>query len=240
MTWQTAARTHPGMRREHNEDAMLVRAEDGFWLVADGMGGHEAGDVASSMVIEAVGKVARNGSLSSFVDSVEDAVVDLNRQFRAHAEKHFGGRTMGCTVVMMAAEGSLGVCLWAGDSRLYRLRNGELLQVSRDHSPVEEMVDAGILTAEEAALQPDSSVITRAVGGQTELYLDVALVDLEPGDTFLLCSDGLYREVEVNEIAEQMANPEVQDVVDRLLDMALDRGARDNVTIIVVRPEVPA
>ncbi len=237
--WQTAADTHEGKRRKHNEDAYMVRPSDGLWVVADGMGGHEAGDVASEMVTKALEALEANGRLSSFVDQVDDTLVAVNQQLRETSEREHGGRTMGCTVVTFVARGPLGVCLWAGDSRLYRLRHGELQQISRDHSPLEELIEKGVLTEEEAEGHPDSNVITRAVGGQPDLVLDVSLVDIEVGDTYLLCSDGLYREVQASEIAEHMAADNVEDVVANLLQLALDRGARDNVAIVVSRA-VPA
>ena len=144
---------------------------------------------------------------------------------------------MGCTVVVMLARGELGICLWAGDSRLYRLRDGVMTQVSRDHSPLEELIEQGVLTEEEAETHPDSSVITRAVGGQAQLFMDIALIDIKAGDTFLLCSDGLYREIKVAEIRDFLvdADDDVQSSVDKMMACALERGARDNVSIIVSR-----
>ncbi len=234
-TWVTAADTHEGKRRKHNEDAFMARPEDGLWAVADGMGGHEAGDVASDMITKALEAIDPNTTLSGFVDQVDDTLVAVNQQLRDRSAQEFGGRTMGATVVTFVARGPLGVCLWAGDSRLYRLRGDELKQISRDHSPLEELIEKGVLSEEEAAAHPDSNVITRAVGGQAELVLDVSLVDIEPGDTYLLCSDGLYREVEPEEIGQHMADDDVDAIVSKLIDLALERGARDNVAIVVCR-----
>ncbi|MEJ2130234.1 MAG: protein phosphatase 2C domain-containing protein [Gammaproteobacteria bacterium] len=235
LHWTTAAETHPGVRRRVNEDAILVRPEVGLWAVADGMGGHEAGDVASRMVTEALGSLERNQSLSRFVDDVDDTLIAINRRLRAHASEQFDGRPMGCTIVALIAGGRVGVCLWAGDSRLYRLRHGELRQITRDHSPLEEAVERGLMTAEEAAERPESSVITHAVGGMEELHLDIVVFEVEPDDTYLLCSDGLYRELDNKEILARLADESVERSVDGLLDCALERGARDNVSIIVSR-----
>jgi len=230
----SAGLTDTGKRRAHNEDAILERPEARLWVVADGMGGHAAGDVASRMLTEALGELDVDGSFPEFVDRVDDALIQINRDIRRHADENFGGKTMGCTVVVMLSAGNVGVCMWAGDSRLYRLRDAVLTQVSRDHDPLEELVERGVLTPDEADDHPDSSVITRAVGGQPELCLDCILFDIKPGDVYLLCSDGLYREVERDEIRDILCNDgSVQDRSQALLDLALERGARDNVSIIV-------
>ena len=235
MNWTTAAQTHTGMRRKINEDSILARPDDGLWVVADGMGGHEAGDVASQMVTSAFSALTCEGALASFVDQIEDLLLDINRQLREHASAHFGGRTMGCTVVSMLSRGNAGVALWAGDSRLYRLRGDEFVQITRDHSPLEELLEQGAITDEEAARHPDANVITRAIGGQAELFIDIILFDVADGDIFLLCSDGLYREVEPAEMHDQLASTDVHTAVAALLELSLARGARDNVSVIASR-----
>ncbi len=234
LEWDSAALTHEGKRRPHNEDAVLNRPEAGLWVVADGMGGHAAGDVASRMVMEALADVSAKSDFAAFVDAVDDQLIGINRSIRRHSEEHFNGKTMGCTVVTMLAQANVGVCMWAGDSRLYRVREGAITQISRDHDPFEELVERGVLTPEEADEHPDSSVITRAVGGQPELHLDCILFDLAPDDIYLLCSDGLYREVERHELCDLLtAEGSVAALAQALMDTALDRGARDNVSIIV-------
>ena len=217
MNWTTAAESHTGMRRKINEDAILSRPDDGLWVVADGMGGHEAGDVASQMVTNALGTLRCEPGLATFVDQIEDLLLDINLRLRQHSEENFGGRTMGCTVVSMLSRGNAGVALWAGDSRLYRLRGDEFVQITRDHSPLEELLEQGAMTAEEAARHPDANVITRAIGGQAELFIDIVLFDVHDGDIFLLCSDGLYREVEPQEMHEHLAKSEVDAAVTGLL-----------------------
>ena len=237
MNWTTAAESHTGMRRKINEDSILTRPGDGLWVVADGMGGHEAGDVASQMVTNTLSELRCEVGLAGFVDQIEDLLLDINLQLRRHSEEHFGGRTMGCTVVSMLSRGNAGVALWAGDSRLYRLREGEYTQVTRDHSPLEELLEQGAMTEEEAARHPDANVITRAVGGQAELFIDIVLFDVLEGDIFLLCSDGLYREVDPAEMHDQLAKSDIQTAVTALLELSLARGARDNVSLIVARAE---
>ncbi len=235
MNWHTAAESHPGMRRKINEDIVLIRPEDGLWVVADGMGGHEAGDVASRMVSQALAALDFPDELSAFVDGVEDTLLGINALIREHSATHFGGRTMGCTVVSLLVRGRVGIALWAGDSRLYRLREAEFLQITRDHSPLEELIEQGVMTDEEAAKHPDNNVITRAVGGQNDLRLDIVMFDIQPGDVFLLCSDGLYRELSFDEIKAHLLHSELAVSVDAMLQQALERGARDNVSIVLTR-----
>lgn len=235
LQWESAGLTDKGRRRAHNEDAILARPDVGLWVVADGMGGHAAGDVASTMVTESLAELRQDASFPGFVDRVDDALISANHAIRAHSDAHFDGKTMGCTVVSLLVRDRVGVCMWAGDSRLYRLRDATLSQVSRDHDPLEELVERGVLTPEEADDHPDSSVITRAVGGQPDLFLDCILFDLEPDDVYLLCSDGLYREVSRDEMLDvlQQTTP-VAERAEALMERALERGARDNVSVIVV------
>lgn len=234
VRWLSAGRSDRGAKRKINEDSILLRPDAHVWLAADGMGGHEAGDVASSMVANAVARVPLCARLSEMADRVDRALVEVNREIRSRSARDFGGRTMGSTVVSFVASDRFAVCLWAGDSRLYRKRAGALEQVSSDHSEVQELVDRGLLSPEDAVGHPNSNVITRAVGGAPELYLDVMMVDVEPGDLFVLCSDGLYNELSSGEICTAL-EPDVEASADTLLAQALAKGARDNVSLIVLR-----
>lgn len=236
IRWISAAATDVGSKRRINEDALLERPDAGLWVVADGMGGHAAGDVASHAVVHPLSLVQRPDALADFVEAVEDALMSVNQQLRDYATQELGGRTVGSTVVVLLLSARTGVCLWAGDSRLYRLRGGQLSRISRDHSAVQEMVDAGAITQEEADRHPKSNVITRAVGGSERLLVDAAVFAPETGDTYLLCSDGLYNEVAEDVIRRKLALvPE--DAVKQLLDEALHNGGRDNVSMVVVRLE---
>lgn len=235
--WQYAALTDTGKRRQHNEDALVAVPERLLWAVADGMGGHEAGDVASKMVVDALAAVPRADNFSLFVDAVESALEAVNATMRSHSGREFSGRMMGTTVVALLAGDGYGAVLWAGDSRLYRLRGGQLLQLTRDHSQVQDLVDAGVLSADEAVGHPNANVITRAIGGAEQVVVDVALLDISAGDRFLLCSDGLYNELSSAEIAQWLATGSVAESAATLLQHTLAREARDNVTLIVVAPE---
>lgn len=239
LTWTSAHATDVGAKRKINEDSLMVRPEDGFWAVADGMGGHAAGDVASAAITHALTHLQRDPELADFVDAVEDVILAVNQQLRDYARNELGGRTVGSTVVSLILNERTGVCLWAGDSRLYRLRAGQLSRVSRDHSAVQELVDAGVITAAQAQGHPNSNVITRAVGGNEVLYVDAAVFAPEPGDTYLLCSDGLYNEVNDDSIRRKLGF-DAPGAAARLLQEALDNGARDNVSLVVVKLEEAA
>lgn len=234
LTWTSAEATDVGGKRKINEDSLMMRPEHGFWAVADGMGGHAAGDVASAAVVHSLKGAPWMDELADFVDVIEDALHAVNQQLRDYARNELNGRTVGSTVVSMVLGQRTGVCMWAGDSRLYRLRKGLLTRVSRDHSAVQELVDAGVISQAQAEHHPNSNVITRAVGGAEHLFCEVAVFYPAVGDVYLLCSDGLYNEVPDDLIRRKlMLEPEA--AAASLLDAALEHGARDNVTLIVVK-----
>lgn len=199
------------------------------------MGGYEAGNVASSMIVGSLEEVGDRKYLSDFVTAVENQLFDVNHRILEYAEIMLDGRTLGSTVVSLLIQGQVGTCLWVGDSRLYLFRNNELIQLSRDHSRVEELLQQGLISEEEVENHPDSNVITRAVGIGDELCVDINVFNVQLGDVFLLCSDGLYNSVHEHEIANQMSQGSAEDGVDNLLASALHNGASDNVSIIIVK-----
>lgn len=233
--WMCAAHSHRGNRRRSNEDAILCRPGDGLWAVADGMGGHQAGDVASQAITAALSAVLLEGPLSCRVDAVEDALLIVNEELRRHAESCGPGTTIGSTVVALVADADRAVVMWAGDSRLYRLRDGRLEQVTRDHNPVSDLLDSGAVSEQEV-LTAETNIITRAVGGQSRLCLDLALFDVAATDTLLLCSDGLYRELSHACLTGVLGEDGLDGVARTLLDRTLAGDARDNVSLVVVRP----
>lgn len=235
IVWNSSALTHVGKVRSVNEDAVLAKPEIGLWAVADGMGGHLVGDVASKKIIEALDSVAARADLSDYVDAVEDAVLDINQNMLEYAQIMFESGTMGSTLVVLLLKDRVGVCLWVGDSRLYRCRSQQLLQLSRDHSQVEEMIEQGLLSREAAVDYPHKNVITRAVGVESQLYVDINLFTAQLGDTFLLCSDGLYNCVSDEEIAEALNLRDTNIITEQLLNKALANGAPDNVSVLVVQ-----
>jgi serine/threonine protein phosphatase PrpC len=230
----SVGRTHAGCVRSLNEDALLNRADIGLWAVADGMGGHEGGEVASAAVVEALGGISNFSSAYAFRDAVAEALNATNAQLLALAAER---GTMGATVVTLLAHENHYACLWAGDSRAYFYRNGALKRLTRDHSLVQEMVDAGALSEERARAHPRANVITRAVGARENLDLESAFGNLQGGDRFLLCSDGLTGVVTDREIAEAMIRAPLEAAAERLLETALARGAPDNVTLVLIAAE---
>lgn len=235
IVWSSSALTHVGKVRAVNEDAVLAKPDIGFWAVADGMGGHLVGDVASSKIIEALDVVEPLAELSDYVNAVEDAVLDINQKMLDYAEVMFESGTMGSTLVALLLKERVGVCLWVGDSRLYRFRSQQLQQLSRDHSQVEEMIEQGLLSRESAVDYPHKNVITRAVGVESQLYVDINLFTAQLGDIFLLCSDGLYNCVSDEEIQQTLMLRDPDMIAAQLLDKALANGAPDNVSAIVVQ-----
>lgn len=235
LKWNTSADTNVGMVRKINEDSIMSNPDVGIWAVADGMGGYEAGDVASKMIVSAFEDIAKHEYLSSFVDDVENKIIDSNHRILEYSEIMHDGRTLGSTVISLLIKGQVGVCLWAGDSRLYLLRNNQLQQVSRDHSHVQELLDNGTITEEEAINHPDSNVITRAVGTSQEIYVDIKAFNVQLGDTFLLCSDGLYNAVSEDDIEHHMRSRDTDDSVKQMIVKSLENGAPDNVSIVMVK-----
>ena len=237
--WRSFARTDPGRVRENNEDAFLERSDIGLWVVADGMGGHSAGDVASETIVTRLANLEAPPTLSSFVAAVEDCLLDVNHELRKMAS-HAQSGTIGSTVVTLLAKESFCVCVWAGDSRIYRCREGKLEMLTRDHALLEELVERGLLTRKDASRHPHSHLITRAVGAADGLCLDLEIYELQHGDRFLLCSDGLDKEVEDGEIAHVMCTSPASRICAELMAMALARGARDNITLVAVEVFDPA
>ena len=196
--------TDVGKARKHNEDAMLDRKEIGLWVVADGMGGHAKGDVASQMIVEAMKKVHEGVKLESYIDDIEERLLDVNKKLVAKAREAEKKVTIGSTVVLMLSFGKYCLYAWAGDSRLYRLRDNELRQMTTDHSQVEVYVEQGLISREEAAVHPHGNMITRAVGAADNLFLDMDIQEMKSGDRYLLCSDGLTKHTNDLEFEEMM------------------------------------
>ena len=235
VAW-SAARTHVGVVRALNEDAYLDHGQVGLWAVADGMGGHQAGDVASRVTIEALAAISAAASGYALLGAVRDALQQTNHRLLAEARSIGRGAVVGSTVVAMLIRDGHFACLWAGDSRAYRWRERRLEHVTHDHSVTQEMVDRGELTAEEARSHPQANLITRALGIAESLEPELSHGAIEPGDLFLLCSDGLTGAITDAEIAELLAAHAPDAAADALLARALEHGAKDNVTLVLVQP----
>ncbi len=239
VRWTSAAGTHEGKVRTRNEDAYLDLPGRGIWAVADGMGGHADGAVASREVVDRLEGLPDEPDLDRLTEAAGAALSEANASLRARASALAGeSGVIGSTVVVLLARGSHASCLWAGDSRIYLFRGHELRALTRDHSFVEELVRRGEVSPEYALSHPEANALTRAVGGADLLELDELCVDVRPGDVFLLCSDGLTKEVSHAEMAEVLSSvPSLQGACDALVRRALDHGGRDNVTVVVASVE---
>lgn len=224
------ARSDVGCVRTHNEDSYLVQSP--LFCVCDGMGGHAAGEVASSIAVETIARLAPQEAdptrLAAAVEAANAAIIEA-------AANGLGKAGMGCTATAAYIEGNVIAIAHVGDSRAYLLHKGTLIRITHDHSYVEELVDAGEITADEARVHPNRSVITRALGSDPAMYADHFQLNIEEGDRLILCSDGLSSMIsdgEIETIATQ--SPTAQICTDNLVDAALNAGGADNVTVVVV------
>ena len=229
---ESAAQTHEGRVRDHNEDSFCAREADGLWAVADGMGGHEGGEWASGEIAKALEEIALPEDFDAAQDAIAEAIGTANGKIVAQARVR--GKQMGSTVVSLLMRGARYAILWVGDSRAYVLRGGQLIQLSRDHSQVQEMVDRGIMRPEDAEGHPMGHILSRAVGVRDEVGVDRVTGDVEPGDTFLLCSDGLHGYVDKADITRLLAHGAPDEASNDLVQITLANGAPDNVTVIAV------
>lgn len=225
--------SHVGLARELNEDRYLVKSESGLFVVADGMGGHDAGEVASSSIVDHLKSIGIPSSAPDLRARFEDRVIMANREIRTVSAQN--GGTMGSTLAALLTFEGQYACMWAGDSRIYMLRNGNLTQLSRDHTEMQELLDRGLLTKEEAATFARRNVVTRAIGAVDDPSLDIAHGMIETGDTFLICSDGLTGHVADAEIGETIAGKSPEAGCNELIDLALSRGGSDNVTVVIAQ-----
>ena len=252
-----SGKTDVGRMRDHNEDNIAWDTSLGLALLADGMGGHNAGEVASAIAVD----VIRDSIVSSlqslagdegeddvgqsreaaygFSAVVHEAISSANQAILEHAEGQPQCAGMGTTIVMALFQGPFLTLAHVGDSRIYRLRDGELRQMTTDHSLVQELVENGFLTLEEARASANKNLITRALGIDTVVEADVRSESYEAGDLFLLCSDGLSDLVPDEEI-HTLLNVHVDDgqldeAADALIDMANERGGADNISVILIR-----
>jgi len=236
--WTSSSTTDIGTVRKINEDNFLDAQQVAMWCVADGMGGHDKGDVASQMIVDYLECLAKPELFPLRVVQIKERLEAVNERLLAIADSMPESAVIGSTVVTLIFDKYDAHCIWAGDSRIYRLRDNQLKRLTRDHSQVEDMIDAGVLTPAEAETHPSANVITRAVGAAELLELDVASFSLKKDDIFLLCSDGLNKVMSDAEIADALRTYSLDTVADTLIKTALERKARDNVTVVVVKNQV--
>ena len=244
------ARTDVGHKRKHNEDAFLVDKDLGLYAVADGMGGHAAGEVASAQAVKSIRDALAEGKpiLEAFTKSptvesreqiaslMERAIHKACADIYAIAGSDLGKRGMGTTVVALLAAGRKAVVGHVGDSRVYLYRNGRAHQLTEDHTIIQEQLKRGLITKEQVPTADNKNVITRAVGIQPSVAVDTLVTDLLPGDLFVLCSDGLHGYLQDDELPQLLAQ-ERDKLPDLLVDLALQRGGKDNVTAVCLSIE---
>ena len=236
LSWHSYGISNAGKVREYNEDSLLQRPEVGMWAVADGMGGHHAGDVASQMIINTLDKVHEGQPLHRLIDDIENRLILVNEKLIKKADASYVSTTIGSTVAIMVACGRFCVYLWAGDSRLYRQRDGELRQLTTDHSQVQHYIELGLINPEETAKHPHRNIITRAVGATKKFFLDMDIQEMREGDRYLLCSDGLTKHLADNELEDilHQGPAATERICWELIELTLLRGASDNVTAIII------
>ncbi|MNF40066.1 PP2C-family Ser/Thr phosphatase [compost metagenome] len=234
--WRSAARTEIGKVRGRNEDALLALPEQGLWVVADGMGGHQNGALASRLIVEQLAEPSE-GDLQQRLDELRKRLHGLNRRLGQELTVTAAqpDPVIGSTVVALLIEGDRAACIWAGDSRCYLWRGSRLYQLSRDHSLLQQLIDEQQLSPAEAARHPAAHALTRAIGASEELKLEILELDILPGDAFLLCSDGLYQDLSADELGAALNLPSPQLTLNRLFQRVLDGPARDNLSAVVIR-----
>lgn len=230
---RVSAATHVGRVRALNEDAFYAGTH--LWVVADGMGGHAAGDVAARLAVEALAAIDRPGLALA---EVEEAIQEANAHLVAYGDTHPDAAGLGTTLTGLVEVNLGGAHHWAivnvGDSRVYHLAGGGLARATIDHSEVEELVMAGVITEAEARLRPDRNIITRSLGSVPSPQVDAWVLPQTEGERFLLCTDGVHGELDDRQIAAIVAHPDVQTAVADLVDQVLATSARDNLTAVLV------
>ncbi|WHQ68572.1 PP2C family protein-serine/threonine phosphatase [Methylorubrum extorquens] len=225
--------SHPGKVRSENEDRCLVAPEIGVFAVADGMGGHEDGALASAAVVDALASIGAAVSAADLMARLEDRILRANAELRAAGRAR--GGVIGTTVAVLLIFGRDFACVWSGDSRVYRVRDGAIAQLTRDHTEGRDLFERGILSAAEMATWPRRHVLTRAVGASDRLEMDLEQGVVLPGDAFVICSDGLTGHVADRDILAAAEASAPQAACDALLELVLARGASDNVTMVILR-----
>lgn len=234
-TWISFAETNIGTVRKVNEDHYLQAPNSTVWCVADGMGGHARGDVASQMITKHLQNLIDQCQSAPLVPDIIDCIQTVNRHLVSLSQAH--NTIIGSTVAVLLFDDHKAHCIWAGDSRIYRLRNKQIQRITRDHSQVEDMIEQGLIKPEDAESHPDANIITRAVGASNQLDLEVKSYELEASDKFILCSDGLNKVMSDDELEQSVLNTPLKVVTRNLIETALARKASDNITVLLIEKE---
>lgn len=237
MLTSSQGQSDRGAVRTHNEDAFLSDPDKRLWAVADGMGGHAAGDVASLATMRRLSAIERPASTADFIDQIDDALIAANGELITYARERQLDM-VGSTAVVLVDAGDYMLCGWVGDSRAYRCANGQMKALTTDHSQGQEMLDSGAFSEREVREQQQSGALVRAIGAEKQLVVQWVAAAAGPGDVFLLCSDGVTKELSEEEMSAILGAPaSASEIAGRLIESCLQRGARDNTTAVVVRVE---
>ncbi len=237
IVWSSCGSTHVGMVRQVNQDAFVNLPDKCLWVVADGMGGHKDGEFASAEIVNRLNQFEAEKTLGASVKKIYQQLDSVNQRLIEQAELAGDNEVVGSTVAILYANQLNCVAIWSGDSRIYLLRRGELKQITHDHNHESTLMAEG-LSPEEIKEHPYTQTLTHAIGGEQELYLDAQIQEFRHEDVFLLCSDGLNKEVTDSEIEDVLRQMSYQQAVNHLMDLALQRGGQDNITIILAQVSI--
>jgi serine/threonine protein phosphatase PrpC len=235
--WHSYGITHVGKKRKINQDALLNLPDKKLWVVADGMGGHKAGEVASAAIVNSLKALIPEPTIGSTVKKIVYELFKVNQRLLDLAAEGGDNQIIGSTVVILLACNQYCVYLWSGDSRIYLFREGKLKQISRDHNNGSRLLAEGF-SIEEIQTNPIAQALTHAIGGEKKMYLEAQIQEIKNGDIFLLCSDGLNKEVNDTEIASILNTSTIEQSASQLIHRTLTLGARDNVTIVLVQASI--
>ena len=233
LLFRSESRTHTGAVRTTNQDALLALDALKLWAVSDGMGGHGGGETASALIVDRLRILADAPSSEPLERQAEKALHDANAELCARNAAATPPSDMGATAAVLGVEGNRFFCLWAGDSRVYRIRSGSLTQFTHDHRLVQEMIDAGVLSEIDALGHPQRNVITRALGIEHPLKFDKCRGEVESGDVFVLITDGVSGICTADDIVAVVCDTAIERAADELSEICLRRGSPDNFTLIL-------
>jgi len=236
-TWYSFAGTHIGKIRKVNQDAFANYSDKRLWAVADGMGGHKSGELASQAIVNALKNLKPSKSTGVTVKKIYHELSEVNTSLVKLAATETTHDVIGSTVAILIASEHHCVYLWSGDSRIYLFRDKKLKQLSLDHNNENILLENGY-SVEDLVNNPYAQSLTHAIGAEKKLYLDAQIQEVRHNDIFLLCSDGLNKEVQDSEIEDMLNNQPVEELVSEFIELTLERGARDNVTVILVRAKM--
>jgi serine/threonine protein phosphatase PrpC len=233
LNWSSYGRTHVGKVRTINQDAFADLPDKGLWVVADGMGGHSEGEVASELIVSTF-KQFEAEKIEGITTTIHQQLAEINTTLVKKAALLGENEIVGSTVVVLYAYQKRCVVIWSGDSRIYLFRGGHLKQLTQDHNNEAELLADGF-SPEEVNSHPYAQILTHAIGGDEEVYIDELVQEVKSDDVFLLCSDGLNKEVSDSKIEEVLTQMPYQQAVDVLMELSLENGGRDNITIVVAQ-----